>query len=48
MEGIVGDKEEQGIIPRAFEQIWAHINRTTGAEFLVYARYLEIYMEEIR
>ncbi|KAF5293840.1 hypothetical protein FQR65_LT10978 [Abscondita terminalis] len=48
MEGIVGDKEEEGIIPRAFEQIWAHINRTTGVEFLVYARYLEIYMEDIR
>ncbi|KAF2896660.1 hypothetical protein ILUMI_09509 [Ignelater luminosus] len=48
MEGVVGDKDEQGIIPRAFEQIWAHINRTTGLEFLVYARYLEIYMEDIR
>lgn len=48
MEGLIGDKEEQGIIPRAFEQIWAHINRTTGVEFLVYARYLEIYMEDIR
>lgn len=48
MEGNISDKEEQGIIPRAFEQIWSHINRTTGVEFLVYARYLEIYMEEIR
>lgn len=48
MEGIVGEKENEGIIPRAFEQIWCHINRTTGVEFLVCVRYLEIYMEEIR
>lgn len=37
-----------GIIPRAFDQIWAHIARKTGVEFLVSVRYLEIYMEEIR
>ncbi|XP_025832822.1 kinesin-like protein Klp68D isoform X2 [Agrilus planipennis] len=48
MEGVVGDSDMQGIIPRAFEQIWSHINRTTGVEFLVYARYLELYMEDIR
>lgn len=48
MEGIVDEKENEGIIPRAFEQIWCHINRTTGVEFLVCVRYLEIYMEEIR
>lgn len=47
MEG-VDDDENRGIIPRAFEQIWSHINRTTGVEFLVSVRYLEIYMEEIR
>ncbi|CAH1116212.1 unnamed protein product [Phaedon cochleariae] len=46
MEGADGD--EKGIIPRAFEQIWAHIDRKTGVEFLVSVRYLEIYMEEIR
>lgn len=46
MEGRSGD--EMGIIPRAFEQIWAHIDRKTGVEFLVSVRYLEIYMEEIR
>ncbi|CAG9858153.1 unnamed protein product [Phyllotreta striolata] len=47
MEGF--DTEEgKGIIPRAFEQIWSHIDRTTGVEFLVSVRYLEIYMEEIR
>nr|XP_023030388.1 kinesin-like protein Klp68D [Leptinotarsa decemlineata] len=45
MEGL---EEDPGIIPRAFSQIWAHIDRTTGVEFLVSVRYLEIYMEEIR
>lgn len=46
MEG--GPDSNMGIIPRAFEQIWNHINRTTGVEFLVSVRYLEIYLEEIR
>lgn len=47
MEGT--DKiDERGIIPRVFDQIWFHINRTQGVEFLVCVRYLEIYMEEIR
>lgn len=46
MEGGHGD--DMGIIPRAFEQIWSHIDRKTGVEFLVSVRYLEIYMEEIR
>ncbi|XP_044761905.1 kinesin-like protein Klp68D [Coccinella septempunctata] len=48
MEGTKEVEDGQGVIPRAFEQIWAHINRTTGVEFLVTVRYLEIYMEEIR
>ncbi|XP_044262844.1 LOW QUALITY PROTEIN: uncharacterized protein LOC123010207 [Tribolium madens] len=47
MEG-VDCEEEWGVIPRAFQQIWTHINRTTGVEFLVTVRYLEIYMEDIR
>ncbi|KAK9730619.1 Kinesin motor domain [Popillia japonica] len=47
MEG-EDDDDNRGVIPRAFEQIWSHINRTTGVEFLVSVRYLEIYMEEIR
>nr|CAI5840847.1 unnamed protein product [Callosobruchus analis] len=46
MEGVEG--EEIGIIPRVFDQIWAHIARKTGVEFLVSVRYMEIYMEEIR
>lgn len=48
MEGIENDPENIGIIPRCFHQIWTHINRTTGLEFLVSVRYLEIYMENIR
>lgn len=47
MEGI-DNEEEKGIIPRVFDQIWSHINRTSGVEFLVSVRYLEIYMEDIR
>lgn len=47
MEGVPGT-EDEGIIPRVFEQIWTHINRTNGVEFLVVVNYLEIYMEEIR
>ena len=48
MEGIEKDEEHFGVIPRAFDQIWYHINRTTGLEFLVTVRYLEIYMEDIK
>lgn len=48
MEGIKGDFDHKGIIPRAFEQIWAHINRTQNMNFLVAVSYLEIYMEELR
>uniref|UniRef100_A0A1B0CM91 Kinesin-like protein n=1 Tax=Lutzomyia longipalpis TaxID=7200 RepID=A0A1B0CM91_LUTLO len=48
MEGVRGDPEDKGIIPRAFEQIWAHINRAQNMNFLVAASYLEIYMEELR
>lgn len=48
MEGARGVPEQQGMIPKAFEQIWTHINRTTNTQFLVSTNYLEIYMEEIR
>lgn len=48
MEGIKSDPEQRGIIPRAFEQIWAHINRSQNMNFLVAVSYLEIYMEELR
>ncbi|XP_052862737.1 kinesin-like protein Klp68D [Anopheles cruzii] len=48
MEGIKNDLEQKGIIPRAFEQVWAHINRAQNMNFLVAVSYLEIYMEELR
>ncbi|XP_058459454.1 kinesin-like protein Klp68D [Malaya genurostris] len=48
MEGIRNDLDQKGIIPRAFEQIWAHINRSQNMNFLVAVSYLEIYMEELR
>uniref|UniRef100_A0A182SYH1 Kinesin-like protein n=1 Tax=Anopheles maculatus TaxID=74869 RepID=A0A182SYH1_9DIPT len=48
MEGIKNDLEQKGIIPRAFEQIWGHINRAQNMNFLVAVSYLEIYMEELR
>jgi kinesin family member 3B len=48
MEGIRGDEILKGIIPRAFEQIWLHINRAENMNFLVAVSYLEIYNEELR
>ena len=48
MEGNRSDRELKGIIPRAFEQIWSHINRAENMNFLVTASYMEIYMEELR
>ena len=50
MEGVHGDEELRGIIPRAFAQIFAMIEQrgSSNTEFLVRASYLEIYNEEIR
>ncbi|KAL7046184.1 hypothetical protein ACKWTF_002503 [Chironomus riparius] len=48
MEGTRESPENKGIIPRTFEQIWSHINRTQNMNFLVEVSYLEIYMEELR
>ncbi|XP_031641022.1 kinesin-like protein Klp68D [Contarinia nasturtii] len=42
------NKELEGIIPRAFEQIWSNISRLENMNFLVAVSYLEIYMEELR
>lgn len=42
------NKDLEGIIPRAFEQIWSNINRSENMNFLVAVSYLEIYMEELR
>jgi kinesin family protein 3/17 len=48
MEGTRESSEQKGVIPRTFEQIWTHINRTQNMNFLVAVSYLEIYMEELR
>ncbi|KAG4067581.1 hypothetical protein HA402_005353 [Bradysia odoriphaga] len=48
MEGVRANENLKGIIPRAFEQIWFHINRAENTNFLVTASYMEIYMEELR
>ncbi|XP_044731672.1 kinesin-like protein Klp68D [Chrysoperla carnea] len=43
-----GSKENKGIIPKTFGQIWDYINRTSNMQFLVSVSYLEIYLEEIK
>lgn len=40
------DDDSEGIMPRAFEQIWMHINSSENMKFVVTASYLEIYMED--
>lgn len=45
---VAANSELEGIIPRAFEQIWFSINRSENMNFLVAVSYLEIYMEELR
>lgn len=44
------DKENQGIIPNAFEQIYSSMDAegNTDKKFLVRCSYVEIYNEEIR
>ncbi|RDD42004.1 Kinesin-II 95 kDa subunit [Trichoplax sp. H2] len=48
MEGVRGDQELKGAIPRSFEHIFNHISESQNQQFLVRASYLEIYQEEIR
>ena len=50
MEGRTNVKEERGIIPNAFETIFADIDAGDGTNknFLVRASYLEIYNEDVR
>jgi hypothetical protein len=43
MEGVDKPPELKGMLPRAFDQIFEHINASSGAEFLVRASFLEIY-----
>lgn len=48
MEGLRGDEEKKGVIPRSFEHIFSHIAQSKDEQYLVRASYLEIYQEEIR
>lgn len=49
MTGVEGDEIEEGIMPRAFNQIFKSINADSEqTQFLVRASYLEIYNEEVR
>ena len=48
MEGIRGDPELQGIIPRMFDYLFELISQADGdIEFSIKCSYLEIYMEKI-
>ncbi|KAL3697899.1 hypothetical protein R1sor_011975 [Riccia sorocarpa] len=49
MDGLDNPQEMRGIIPNAFEDIFAHIEQSQSSNhFLLRASYLEIYNEEIR
>lgn len=49
MEGMFGDAEKQGIIPRIVQDIFNHIyNMDADLEFLIKVSYFEIYNEKIR
>ncbi|CAL1529612.1 unnamed protein product [Lymnaea stagnalis] len=48
MQGLKTSKDEWGVIPNSFEQIFQHISQSQNQQYLVRASYLEIYQEEIR
>ncbi|XP_037086566.1 kinesin-like protein KIF3B [Pollicipes pollicipes] len=48
MEGVRDDPDQRGIIPRSFDHIFSHIERSENCQYLVRASYLEIYQEENR
>ncbi|OWZ20020.1 Kinesin [Phytophthora megakarya] len=49
MEGVPGDKDYEGIIPRVMSDIFGGIqNMQADLEFIVRVSYVEIYMEKIR
>lgn len=49
MEGVPGDKDYEGIIPRVMTDIFEGIqNMQADLEFIVRVSYIEIYMEKIR
>uniref|UniRef100_A0A0B7ATH0 Kinesin-like protein n=1 Tax=Arion vulgaris TaxID=1028688 RepID=A0A0B7ATH0_9EUPU len=48
MQGTKRSKDDWGVIPNSFEQIFQHISQSENQQYLVRASYLEIYQEEIR
>ncbi|KAH9500474.1 Kinesin-like protein kif3b [Bulinus truncatus] len=48
MQGLKTNRDEWGVIPNSFEQIFQHISQSENQQYLVRASYLEIYQEEIR
>lgn len=49
MEGVIGDPNLQGIIPRIISDIFNHIyNMEENLEFHIKVSYFEIYMDKIR
>ncbi|BFZ03931.1 hypothetical protein BsWGS_06971 [Bradybaena similaris] len=48
MQGNKRSKDDWGVIPNSFEQIFQHISQSENQQYLVRASYLEIYQEEIR
>lgn len=49
LQGVFGDPEKQGIIPRIVQDIFNHIyNMDVDLEFHIKVSYFEIYNEKIR
>merc|ERR1719193_2130479 len=50
MQGVSGDMQHQGLIPRMIDDVFEHIYEmdTTNSIFGVQISYVEIYMERIR
>lgn len=49
MEGVIGDPQKQGIIPRIVNDIFNHIYAMEeNLEFHIKVSYFEIYMDKIR
>lgn len=49
MEGVIGDSNKQGIIPRIVNDIFNHIyGMEENLEFHIKVSYFEIYMDKIR
>lgn len=49
MEGVIGDQNKQGIIPRIVNDIFNHIyGMEENLEFHIKVSYFEIYMDKIR